>query len=41
MVELLAVDWSKIPAPVDDGAATHLVGRALPPLTQARAAPGC
>ncbi len=27
---LLAVDWSKIPPPLDDGAADHLVGRALP-----------
>ncbi len=24
--DLMAVDWSKIPAPVDDGAALHLVG---------------
>ena len=24
---LLDVDWSKIPAPIDDGAATHLVVR--------------
>jgi len=29
---LLEVDWSKIPAPVDDGAARHLVGTTLPPL---------
>jgi peroxiredoxin len=29
---LLEVDWSKIPAPVDDGAARHLVGMAIPPL---------
>jgi peroxiredoxin len=27
---LLAVDWSKIPAPVDDGAASHLSGAAIP-----------
>jgi peroxiredoxin len=27
---LLAVDWSKIPAPDDDGAAKHLSGMALP-----------
>ena len=27
---LLDVDWSKIPAPVDDGAAKHLVGMMLP-----------
>jgi peroxiredoxin len=29
---LLEVDWSKIPAPTDDGAAKHLVGMAIPPL---------
>ncbi len=29
---LMGVDWSKIPAPVDDGAATHLVGMQLPPV---------
>jgi len=29
---LLEVDWSKIPAPSDDGAAAHLVGKAIPPL---------
>ena len=29
---LLDVDWSKIPAPTDDGAAKHLVGMAIPPL---------
>jgi peroxiredoxin (alkyl hydroperoxide reductase subunit C) len=29
---LLDVDWSKIPAPGDDGAAKHLVGMAIPPL---------
>jgi peroxiredoxin len=27
---LLEVDWSKIPAPEDDGAAAHLVGTAVP-----------
>jgi peroxiredoxin len=27
---LLDVDWSKIPAPEDDGAAAHLVGMAIP-----------
>jgi peroxiredoxin len=27
-----APDWSEIPAPVDDGAATHLVGVGLPPV---------
>jgi hypothetical protein len=30
---LLEVDWSKIPAPVDDGAAAHLVGMTIPPVT--------
>ena len=30
---LLEVDWSKIPAPVDDGAARHLVGMTIPPLS--------
>jgi peroxiredoxin len=29
---LLDVDWSMIPAPVDDGAAAHLLGKALPPI---------
>ena len=29
---LLEVDWSKIPAPQDDGAAAHLVGLAIPPI---------
>ena len=29
---LMDVDWSLIPAPVDDGAARHLTGLALPPL---------
>lgn len=28
--DLLNVDWSKIPPPVDDGAARHLIGLALP-----------
>ena len=28
----MGVDWSKIPAPVDDGAAKHLVGMTLPPV---------
>ena len=27
---LLEVDWSKIPAPSDDGAAAHLIGMAIP-----------
>jgi peroxiredoxin len=30
---LLDVDWSKIPAPIDDGAATHLVGLKIPPVS--------
>lgn len=29
-LNLLQVDWSTIPAPVDDGAATHLKGVSLP-----------
>ncbi len=29
---LLEVDWSKIPAPADDGAAAHLVGVTIPPV---------
>ena len=27
---LMGVDWSQIPAPVDDGAASHLVGMKIP-----------
>src|SRR3978361_431493 len=30
---LLEVDWSKIPAPADDGAAAHLKGMTLPPIS--------
>src|SRR5215468_7542348 len=30
---LLDVDWSKIPAPVDDGAAMHLNGLKIPPVS--------
>jgi peroxiredoxin (alkyl hydroperoxide reductase subunit C) len=30
---LLDVDWSKIPAPEDDGAAAHLVGMTIPPVS--------
>ena len=30
---LLDVDWSKIPAPIDDGAAAHLVGLNIPPVS--------
>src|SRR4029078_4804116 len=30
---LLEVDWSKIPAPTDDGAAAHLVGVTIPPVS--------
>src|ERR1700743_1426434 len=29
---LLEVDWSKIPAPTDDGGAAHLVGMMVPPV---------
>jgi peroxiredoxin len=30
---LLEVDWGKIPAPHDDGAAKHLVGMTIPPIS--------
>jgi peroxiredoxin len=30
MTNLQSVDWSKIPRPIDDGAAKHLLGRAVP-----------
>lgn len=30
---LLEVDWSKIPAPTDDGAAKHLTGKRVPSLS--------
>ena len=30
---LLDVDWSKIPAPADDGATAHLAGITIPPVT--------
>ena len=30
MTNLLSVDWSRIPAPIDDGAAKHLIGLPLP-----------
>jgi peroxiredoxin len=30
---LLDVDWSKIPAPTDDGGAAHLKGMAIPPVS--------
>ncbi len=30
---LLEVDWSKIPAPTDDGAADHLEGMQIPPVS--------
>jgi peroxiredoxin (alkyl hydroperoxide reductase subunit C) len=30
---LLEVDWTKIPAPEDDGAAAHLVGMTIPPVS--------
>jgi hypothetical protein len=29
---LLEVDWSKIPAPADDGTARNLPGQTIPPL---------
>ncbi len=29
---LMDVDWSRIPAPADDGAASHLVGLKMPPV---------
>ncbi len=29
---LLDVDWSRIPAPTDDGAADHLLGMIIPPI---------
>ena len=33
MTNLLSVDWSKIPAPSDDGAAKHLIGKPVPPIS--------
>ena len=30
---MLDVDWSKIPAPTDDGAAAHLIGKTIPPIS--------
>src|ERR1700742_4492855 len=30
---LTEVDWSKIPAPTDDGGAAHLVGATVPPVS--------
>lgn len=30
MTDLLSVDWSKIPPPVDDGGARHLTGMSIP-----------
>ena len=30
---LLEVDWSQIPAPTDDGAADHLTGCKIPPVS--------
>ena len=35
MTNLHSVDWSKIPAPVDDGAVDHLIGATLPSVTLA------
>jgi len=34
---LLEVDWSQIPAPTDDGAADHLKGEIIPPISLAAA----
>jgi peroxiredoxin len=31
--DLFEVDWSKIPPPIDDGAAAHLVGMMVPPIS--------
>ena len=31
--DLHEVDWSKIPAPTDDGGARHLIGTKLPPIS--------
>ncbi len=33
--DLMSVDWAKIPAPVDDGAAKHLIGAKLADITLA------
>jgi peroxiredoxin len=33
MTNLLSVDWSKIPAPSDDGAAKHLIGSPVPSIS--------
>ncbi len=30
MTNFMSVDWSKIPAPIDDGTARHLVGQSVP-----------
>src|ERR1700688_499133 len=30
---LFEVDWSKIPAPTDDGATAHLMGMTIPPIS--------
>ena len=35
MTNFMSVDWSKIPAPIDDGAAKHLVGSQLPSMSLA------
>jgi len=35
MTNFMSVDWSKIPAPMDDGAAKHLVGLQLPSMSLA------
>ena len=35
MTDLLSVDWTKIPPPVDDGGAEHLTGMSVPSVTLA------
>lgn len=32
MSDSILIDWSTLPTPVDDGAASHLIGRELPPI---------
>lgn len=40
MTNLYSVDWSKIPAPVDDGAADHLMGGVFPSVELAASSGG-
>lgn len=35
MTNLLSVDWSKIPAPIDDRSASHLPGATVPSISLA------